>query len=244
MAEYRWNQHETAAGYDAAAPLVHPRYVEVQDAVMAAVPANPALIVDAGGGSGRLLERCLERWPAVHAVLIDQSAPFLDLARRRLERFAGRVAFHQRQLQDDWRSVLTATPTAVVSTSAVHHLEPPEKRAFYSRCQSVLAPGGALINGDEVRDPDDSVYRKTLEWWAGRMQVMETDGSVSAPMADALAKWRHRNVERFGEPRVSGDDCHETAEVQLDYFRSIGLVNVRIGWESELWAVMIGEQPA
>ena len=244
MAEYRWNQHDTAAGYDAAAPLVHLRYVEVQDAVMAAIPANPALIVDAGGGSGRLLERCLERWPAAHAVLIDQSAPFLELARQRLARFSGRVTFHQRKLQDDWRNVLPAMPTAIVSTSAVHHLEPAEKRDFYARCQSVLTPGGVLINGDEVRDPDDGLYRATLERWAAHMQVLETNGSVSAPMADALSKWRQRNVERFGEPRVSGDDCHETAAVQLEYFRSIGLVNVRIGWQEELWAVMIGEQLA
>jgi SAM-dependent methyltransferase len=225
------------------APLVHPQYAEVQDAVMAAIPGEPALIVDAGGGSGRLLERCLERWPQARAVLIDQSAPFLELARNRLQRFSDRFAVHQRKLQDDWRSVLSARPTAIISTSAVHHLEPAEKQAFYARCQSVLAPGGVLANGDEVRDPDDAVYRATLEKWARHMQELETSGRVSEPMAEALSKWRQRNVERFGEPRVSGDDCHETAAAQLEYFRNVGLVNVRVGWQHDLWAVLIGEQP-
>jgi hypothetical protein len=42
MAEYRWNQKDAAAGYDAGAPLVHPRYVDVQDAVLAALSERAA----------------------------------------------------------------------------------------------------------------------------------------------------------------------------------------------------------
>jgi hypothetical protein len=124
----------------------------------------------------------------------------------------------------------------------VHHLEPAEKLAFYGRCQSVLAPGGLLINGDEIRDPDDAIYRAALEKWAEHMQQVAASGQVSAAMAETLLKWRQRNVERFSEPRVSGDDCHETIATQLDYFRSVGLVNVRVGWHQEMWAVMIGER--
>lgn len=244
MTEYRWNQKETAAGYDAGAPLVHPYYVEVQDAVMAALPADPGFIVDAGGGSGRLLERCLDRWPACCALLFDQSEAFLDLARSRLARFGDRASFHQARLQDDWRSLLTWAPHAIVSTSAVHHLLPDEKRDFYARCANALAPAGVLINGDEVRDADDAVYRATVEKWAQHMQQLADEGRVSAAMADALLKWRARNVEDFGQPRNSGDDCHETIATQLDYFRDAGLDTVRVGWQQEMWAVMIGRKPS
>jgi len=244
MTEYRWNQHEVAAGYDAAAPLVHPYYVEVQDAVMAAIAGQqPQLIVDAGGGSGRLLERCLARWPQASAVLIDQSPAFLTLARNRLEQFGDRVTFHQARLQDDWEPLLARSPDAIVSTSAVHHLVPEEKRAFYARCAALLSPGGVLVNGDEVRDPDEARYRASVEKWAEHMRQLADNGRVSAPMADALLNWRRRNVEQFGVPRVSGDDCHETVDTQLGYFRSAGLVNIRVGWQLDMWAVMIGERP-
>jgi hypothetical protein len=123
MAEYRWNQPEAAAGYDAGATLVHPYYLAVQDAVIAALPTDPAprLIVDAGGGSGRLLERCLEKWPAAAGLLIDQSAAFLALARTRLARFGDRAGVQLSRLQDDWRGLLPAAPDAIISTSAVHH---------------------------------------------------------------------------------------------------------------------------
>lgn len=245
MADYRWNQADVAAGYDAGAPLVHPYYVTVQDAVIAAVGGRrePGLIVDAGGGSGRLLERCLDRWPQARAVLFDQSAPFVDLARGRLARFGDRFGVHQLRLQENWNELLPAAPDAIVSTSAVHHLEPDEKRAFYARCAAALAPGGILVNGDEVRDPDDAVYRASLEKWAEHMRVLAESDRISRPMAEALLNWRRRNVEQFGGARASGDDCHETIAVQLDYFRAAGLVNVRVGWQRDMWAVMIGERP-
>lgn len=243
MAEYRWNQQEAAAGYDAGAQLVHPFYVAVQDAILAVLAERPplTLIVDLGGGSGKLLERCLDRWPDAHAVLVDQSPPFLDLARHRLARFGDRVTFHESTLQGDWPAVLPAAPDAIISTSAIHHLEPAEKRDLYTRCAGVLAPGGVLINGDEIRDPDDATYLAAVTKWAEHMKVLAASGQVSEAMADALLKWRQRNVERFNEPRKSGDDCHETIATQLDYFRTAGLTNARTTWQQDMWAVMVGE---
>lgn len=243
MAEYRWNLQEAAAGYDAGAHLVHPFYVAVQDSILSVLAERSTLdlIVDLGGGSGRLLERCLDRWPGVRAVLIDQSPPFLDLARNRLARIGDRVMFHESTLQAEWPAALPQRPDAIVSTSAIHHLEPAEKRDLYKRCATALAPGGVFVNGDEIRDPDDTVYRAAVEKWAAHMQVLAGSGQVSAPMADALLKWCERNVERFGETRKSGDDCHETVAVQLGYFRNAGLTNVRTTWLADMWATMVGE---
>lgn len=244
MAEYRWNLEEAAAGYDAGAQLVHPFYVAVQDAILSVLAERKPLdlIVDLGGGSGRLLERCLDRWPGVKGVLIDQSPPFLDLARKRLARFVDRVAFHQSTLQADWPALLPVAPDAIVSTSAIHHLEPAEKRDLYARCAAALVPSGVLINGDEIRDPDEAVYRAAVEKWAVHMRELAASGQVSTAMADALLKWRERNVDRFDEPRKSGDDCHETVAVQLEYFRAAGLTNVRTTWQADMWVVMVGER--
>jgi trans-aconitate methyltransferase len=246
MTEYRWNNAEVATGYDAAAPLVHPYYAEVQDAIFSVLPLKSdadALLVDAGGGSGRFLERFLERFPHAKGVIIDQSEAFLTIARERLARFGQRAAFVCRRLQDDWSDVLDGKPQAIVSMSAIHHLEPREKQALYARCWERLAPGGVFANGDEVRDPDDDLYRAALTKWAGHMQELATAGRVSAPMAETLLGWRKRNVERFDAPRVSGDDCHETVEAQLGYLRDAGFEPVRAAWQNEMWAVMVGRKP-
>jgi tRNA (cmo5U34)-methyltransferase len=245
LAEYRWNQSELAAGYDAGAKLVHPYYVEVQDAILAelaAAGATEGVIVDLGGGSGRLVERALERWPQLRAVIVDQSQAFLDLAGQRLARFAGRLTLLCRRLQDDWTGILTEPAAAVVSMSAIHHLDAEEKRACYQRCFAVLRPGGVLLNGDEVRAESEAEYRRHVERWAAHMQQLIDTQAVTPAMAHALTGWQERNVARFGEPRTSGDDCHETAAAQLGYFEFAGFSETRVIWERELWNVLRGRK--
>jgi hypothetical protein len=65
-------------------------------------------------------------------------------------------------------------------------------------------------------------------------------GLVSGPMAEALRQWEARNVHRFGEPRRSGDDCHETIEAQLAYLCEAGFRTVDVPWQKEMWAVLRG----
>ncbi|MGD9854969.1 MAG: trans-aconitate 2-methyltransferase [Planctomycetaceae bacterium] len=245
MTEYRWNQSELAAGYDAGAALVHPYYVEVQDAILAemeAAGATDGLTVDLGGGSGRLVERMLERWPRATAVIVDQSQSFLDLAQRRLDRFTGRVKFHCLRLQEDWRDAISDPAAAIVSMSAIHHLDPVEKQTCYQRCFETLRLGGVLLNGDEVRADSDVEYRGQVERWAAHMRELIRTEAVTPAMADALRGWEERNVARFDEPRMSGDDCHETAETQLSYFRSVGFAQTGIAWQRALWTVLRGRK--
>ncbi|MDX1944679.1 MAG: class I SAM-dependent methyltransferase [Pirellulaceae bacterium] len=242
MSEYRWNATDAAAGYDAAAAVVHPFYTRMQDEILARLPPpdEPFLFVDLGGGSGRLAERLLERWPLASAVVVDQSPPFLALAERRLARFAERALCLHSRLQDDWPSRLPAAPRAIVSMSAIHHLEPAEKLALYRCCFDILSPGGLLLNGDEVRDADDERYFAALSAWADHMRRGMAAGSIDPRMHSPLVGWIERNVIRFGEPKHSGDDCHESIAAQLAYFRQAGFRTADAPCELGLWALLRG----
>ena len=201
MTTYRWNTSDFAEGYDAAADKIHPYYLEIQDAILERLPADllgkGGLVVDLGGGSGRLVERILDSWPRASAIVLDQSEPFLALAERRLARFGSRATCVLARLQDDWKSQLPAQAAAIVSMSAIHHLEPAEKQTLYSQCAEALAPGGVLMNGDEVRDANDARYRAELESWAAHMRRGMADGSIGEIFHPALHKWIERNVTRF-----------------------------------------------
>lgn len=247
MSDYRWNVSEFAVAYDQAAEKVHPYYLELQDAIQREIAIPPdadALLVDMGGGSGRLIERLLEKWPRATGLVLDQSEPFLALAERRLARFGSRASCIQARLQDDWRGLLPKAPAAIVSMSAVHHLDPAEKQSFYRRCFDALAPGGKLLNGDEVRPEDESQYLPILKDWAAMWERGIKDGSIPLGIHAALRGWIDRNVTRFGEPKQSGDDCHETAEVQLAYFRAAGFMDAEVCWHKKLWALLSGTKPA
>lgn len=270
-ADYRWNSSAAAEAYDRAAPVIHPYYEVVQDEILKLLPFSaeqPFDLVDLGGGSGRMAERVLERFAGARVTLVDQSLPFLALAERRLARFAPRVAFVECRLQD-WslggvlRKETGSRPTiglvveaadreracplfqrvdVVVSTSAIHHLEPAEKRALYRACFDALAPGGMFINGDEFRPAEDAAFLALLEGWSAHMRAAIATGNIPASFANTFDQWHDRNVRRFGEPKKSGDDCLETLDAQVGYFRDIGFRDVECTWAAKLWAVLVGRK--
>ena len=242
---YRWNTSAAAEAFDAGAPAIHPFYIVVQDEILrllAAQPHEPKCVVDLGGGSGRLVERVLERFPNASAVLVDQSAAFLAIAERKLERFADRVTLIERHLQDDWPSALPTTPDALVSMSAIHHLEPAEKQALYAKCYTALASGGLLANGDEFRPESDAEFLALLEWWSTQKDVDAAAGRIPESFRPIFEAWHDRNITHFGEPKHSGHDCLETAAVQEEYLRAVGFHDVRVAWSEKLWGVLVGRR--
>jgi len=247
MTDYRWNLTAAATGYDQVASVIHPHYREIQDRILARLPVareEAFSLVDAGGGSGRLLERILEQYPQSDVINLDQSPAFLGLAERRLTRFGDRARCHLVRLQDNWDRFLDERPRYVVSMSAIHHLDRAEKQAFYRRCFVALESDGMLINGDEVRPESDRDYLDRLQRWAEHMQQVMSAGRVPTTMQPTLNGWIERNVDRFGESKTSGDDCHETVAAQLGSLQSSGFIEVEALWYQAMWAVFAGRKPA
>lgn len=243
MSDYRWNLDDFAAGYDASAEHIHPYYVECQDTILSLLnlPADStSLIVDAGGGSGRLMQRILDRWPRVTGAVVDQSPPFLALAERRLKRFGERAFCIQSRLQDDWLGQLPQRPQAVVSMSAIHHLSPDEKHTLHSRIVEALQPGGLFLNGDEVRPASDADFLALLHKWSAHMREGIAAGRIAPVFQAAYDKWADRNIGRFGQPKQSGDDCLQTIDELLADFRTVGFQSADAPWHRELWAVLRG----
>ncbi len=244
-APYRWNTSAAAESYDHAAPAIHPFYTEVQDQILAAIPFqrdDSLLLVDLGGGSGRFVERFLDRFPNATGIVVDQSEPFLAIAERRTARFGQRAKVVQSKLQGDWPSQLPAAPQAIVSMSAIHHLEPAEKRALYARCYDALTPGGAFINGDEFRPESDTDFRALLERWSNHMQSGIDDGRIPADFLPVFDHWHTRNLKNFGAPKSSGDDCLETLATQRDFLLSLGFQSAEVPWQEQLWAVLVAQK--
>lgn len=245
MPEYRWNQAELAEEFDRAAEFIHPHYLAVQDAILDLLGEGGAvrgLVVDAGGGSGRLAQRVLERFSAARVLVVDQSDAFLAIAARRLAHFGERGGVQLARLQEDWTARLPEPPAAIVSMSAIHHLDPAEKRDCYARCFHALASGGVLLNGDEVRDPEPAVYKQQMLDWSNWKNRQIADGRMSDAMVANWRKWEERNIARFDEPRHSGDDCHETIQAQLGYFRDAGFSHADAPWRRAMWAVLRGRK--
>ena len=245
-AAYRWSTYVAAEAFDAAAEYIHPFYLDIQDQILAQLQSlskEPAIVVDLGGGSGRLVERILARFPSARAILVDQSEPFLVLAERRLKPFGTRAKLVKRRLQEDWVADLPDAAQAIVSMSAIHHLDPAEKRSLFQRCFDALAPGGVFLNGDEYRPESEAEYRAQLEWWVADKNSATERGLIPVSFALVFEAWYDRNVRRFGEPKQSGDDCHETIAAQTSYLRELGFADIKTVWQYKLWAVLLAGKP-
>jgi hypothetical protein len=68
------------------------------------------------------------------------------------------------------------------------------------------------------------------------------EGRIPESFRPRAVAWRERNVTRFGEPKHSGDDCHETAAVQQEYLRIAGFRDVRTAWSDKLWGILFGRR--
>ncbi|QDV76153.1 class I SAM-dependent methyltransferase [Botrimarina mediterranea] len=239
---YRWNARQFAASYDAAGPVIHPYYDEVQAAVVAAVPfgaSGAVKIIDLGGGSGRLAERLLTAFPAATVTVVDPSGPFLELARERLARFGDRAGFVSSRAQESvWRR-LVGPVDAIVSTSALHHLDAEEKNAVFAACCDSLEPGGLFVNGDEYRPPSDATYLAYLQEWGDHMRSAVAAGLTPPSFAEVVDRWAERNLDDFGGERQSGDDCHETVEEQTARLYGAGFKRVETRWRERLWGVLV-----
>lgn len=105
-------------------------------------------VLDVGCGTGRLTELLLERWPALTAIAIDQSANMVAQADAHLRpRFGDRVrpvqanALHLRSSSGGVLADQTAD--AVFSTATFHWIT--DHPALFAELVRVLKPGGWLI---------------------------------------------------------------------------------------------------
>lgn len=97
-------------------------------------------VLDAGCGSGRLTEELLGRLPSGEVVALDYSPQMLEQARRRLEKFGGRISFAQASLHD---FELERKVDGIFSNAVFHWVS--DHAAMFRALHRALKPGGWLV---------------------------------------------------------------------------------------------------
>jgi trans-aconitate methyltransferase len=140
-----------------------PRYDELQDRTIAAIPFEPRRVLELGVGTGETTRRLLERFPAAEVTGLD-SSPELAFRARELG-IEVRLARMEDPLPDGpWDLIL--------SVLTVHHLRGQQKRDLFRR---VREQAKALVIGDVV---------------AAEVQVAAIEPGVDFPdRAADLAEW-------------------------------------------------------
>jgi tRNA (cmo5U34)-methyltransferase len=140
-----------------------PRYDELQDATVAAIPFPPGPVLELGIGTGETTRRILDAYPEAQITGLDSSPEMVFRAREMVEDV--RLARMEDPLPDGpW--------DLVISVLSVHHLTDEQKRLLFRR---VREQAKALALGDVVK---------------ADVQVSSLESGVDFPdTAGELAEW-------------------------------------------------------
>lgn len=159
-------------------------------------------VMDLGAGSGRLLGRVLTEYPHSLGIWVDRSDDSYRIARRFLGGFGERVEFVHEELENIWSHGMPDTVDAILSMSAIHHLDGTLKQKVFNECNAHLTERGVFINIDEVRDQDVKSHMINIRYWKDHVKAM----SLSLP-GTAVEEYYRRYCEynRSSETRDSAE---------------------------------------
>jgi len=165
--------HSKAATYLEAIRADVPRYDELQDQAVAAIPFAPDRVLELGIGTGETTKRILAAHPDAQITGLDSSPEMVFRARELLEDV--QLARMEDPLPDGpW--------DLVISVLSVHHLTDDQKQLLFRR---VREQSKALVLGDVVK---------------AEVQVASLEPEVDFPdSAEELAEWCGGKVAWTGD---------------------------------------------
>ncbi len=236
--------------YDRMAPVLVPKYSFLQDELINLILAKnkqPDIVVDLGAGSGRLLEKVLNRFPGAIGYWIDFSEDFHRVAQQRLMSYGDRVKFILSPLEGDWEANMGEQADLFISMSAIHHLEPLEKKKLTQKCFDYLNIGGWFFNVDEMKTLTEEAYKNSLDVWVRYVDNIKKDlpkeqMSFYNEWKFHFDNWKKRNVDNFDQPKSKGDDIHDSFIDQLSWLQESGFQHVDLFIKYYLWSVIGGQK--
>jgi tRNA (cmo5U34)-methyltransferase len=186
--------------------------------------SGPVRILDLGAGTGLLSSVLAGALPEATFVLVDEAPAMLERAAERLAPLGDRVTTVVADLRDP---LPAGTFDVIASALAIHHLDDPAKADLYRRAVDALAPGGVLINAEQVAGPTPRLDTQFKARWREHCRALgATDDTLTA--ADA---------------RMAIDRPASVPD-QLVMFDEAGLVDVACLFQSWRFAVLAGWVPA
>jgi SAM-dependent methyltransferase len=188
-----------------------PHRTDALEVLLELLPARVERALDLGTGDGITLALVLSAHPEATGLGLDFGEEMLRHAR---VRFASepRVELGHYDMAQPMPDV--GTFDAIVSSFAIHHLDPPRQRALYGEIIERLRPGGVFVNAEHVDSPTQQLHHDFL---AALGRCPEDDDPSNQLVA---------------------------VEQHLTWLNAFGFVNVDCFWKWRELAVVAGSRTA
>ena len=176
-------------------------------------------VLDLGAGTGLLARAVAERLPDAELTLLDGAPAMLKEARAVLGDRARYVVAHLTDPLPDgpW--------DAVISALAIHHLDDIDKRALCVRLHAELAPGGLIVNAEQVCGSTPLLQGRYSAWH-------QRHAHQAGASPDEWAGHEHRTrLDRWA-----------TVEDQLTWLRDAGFADTDCLLKHHCFAVLVARR--
>ena len=228
----RWDKQQE--GY---LPSREARFAVMFDALEGLLPSS-FVALDLACGPGSLSQRLLARFPAARCLAVDLDPVLLTLGRHALGERGGRLQWVEADIRDaSWTQGLGISQVdAVLTTTALHWLQPEALLPLYEQLAGLLRSGGVFLNGDHLAfPPQQPSFRKLAQLRAQRQEqeIVQRGGETWSHWWEELAR-EPALAEAFAERerrfhwRDHGEvehilDVHEAA-LRNAGFREVGVL--------------------
>lgn len=215
------------------------------------LPVRNPVVLDLACGPGAISGRLLHRLPTARCVAVDVDPVLLEIGHRALGDCDGRLRWVRADLRDPrWVSQLSPDGPggfdAVLSSTALHWLEPPVLGATYRHAFHLLRPGGLVMNADYLPHPPGSRLRVACDAIAvDRQREAVAAGSdtwedwwdavrAEPSLANALARRDGLWPDGCRDWTGASHHFHESA------LREAGFTETGIIWQDLQQRIMVG----
>jgi len=174
-----------------------PHRVDALEMLVELLPASVERVLDLGTGDGVTLALVLAAHPDATGVGLDFGDEMLRQARARFDG-EGRIELRHHDLSEPLPAGLDGFDL-VVSSFAIHHLDPPRQQALYHEVFTRLRAGGIFVNVEHVASTTAELHVEFLAR-LGRTIYDDDPSNQLVPVDQHLAWLRDcgfRNVDCF-----------------------------------------------
>lgn len=141
--------------YDARISDVLPYYLSFHQEtinLVKSLPSSPKVWMDAGCGTGSLVNKAVEEFPDTKFLLLDPSEGMLEQANQKLSFHpASRLKFLKASTTQNFSQELEEKPDVITAIQCHHYLSRENRARATSVCYNLLKEGGVYITFENIR---------------------------------------------------------------------------------------------
>lgn len=189
--------------------------------IVKATGLSPKIWLDTGGGTGTLINRCLDLFPDTLFLLADPSADMLNVAKDKLAGFKeDRIRFLEPTETQNISLENGMKPDVITAIQSHHYLSADERMKAVKVCFDMLSKDGIFISFENIRPFTEQGIELGKRNWSGYQ--LSNGKSVEQVK---------KHMDRFGTEYFP-----ITVDEHLNLYRKCGFKTVELLWFSYMQA--------